>query len=626
MALDPLIKVEITAHTSVIDNILEELQKLSVIQIDPHSINEWKSEKEVIENTSQSIVDLRKKTLDLERALGFLEKFKKKESLLEKLSKQTEELSKQELKSIAEKNHARSFKDRALNLEKEISDINNSIRNYEQKMDGLLPFASLTVPIELIFRDGETEVIISRLDKETYSNFKENIGEELIHIEEISGEEIIYFYIAYHKSVQKTIRKLEKDFHFEPIPLDNARGKPLMIIENCNNSIKNLKKERDKLYSIVTELTHEIDSLKYYYDYLQTELEKENAKKKFFYTKKVFIIDGWLRKSDYQVVEKVIDKYKEAYIIEIEKEKEEIPPVAYKNNKIVSPFELIVNLYSPPRPDEVLVLIKPRNGLKKFLNLFLILGISTFVIGTLIGTVFGINFDILPENLAWLRQARYKVMIFDSSKDVLTFFGLALGLGIIHLITGYIIKMYMLFKSGDWISAVCDQLPWIILLLSPVPKLLAMVMPDNEQILNTAFYVLLALWAGILLLFSERSTLNPIKRLGKGLFTIYGVSGLLADVLSYSRLLALGLATGVIAGVMNTLAGMVRQMPIIGIVGFVIVLLVGHLFNLLINSLSAFVHSIRLQFMEFFTKFYTGGGELLTVFSEKRKFTYIKKG
>jgi V/A-type H+-transporting ATPase subunit I len=95
-------------------------------------------------------------------------------------------------------------------------------------------------------------------------------------------------------------------------------------------------------------------------------------------------------------------------------------------------------------------------------------------------------------------------------------------------------------------------------------------------------------------------------------------------VLSYSRLLALGLATGVIAGVMNTLAIMVKDMPIVGIVGFFVVLLVGHMFNLFISGLSAFVHSIRLQFMEFFTKFYTGGGELITEFSEKRKYTYMR--
>jgi V/A-type H+-transporting ATPase subunit I len=149
-------------------------------------------------------------------------------------------------------------------------------------------------------------------------------------------------------------------------------------------------------------------------------------------------------------------------------------------------------------------------------------------------------------------------------------------------------------------------------------------MPEIASQLNVVFFVLLGLWAGIIIFFSERSTWNPVKRIGKGLFTLYGVSGVLGDVLSYSRLLALGLATGVIAGVMNTLANMVKELPIIGIIGFLGVLLIGHLFNLFISGLSAFVHSIRLQFMEFFTKFYTGEGELLTAFTEKRTYTLIK--
>jgi len=179
----------------------------------------------------------------------------------------------------------------------------------------------------------------------------------------------------------------------------------------------------------------------------------------------------------------------------------------------------------------------------------------------------------------------------------------------------------MLIKSGDWVEAVCDHVPWVFLLLAPVPRVLAGRIPQYEGVLNMVFYALIALWAGIIILFSERNSLNPIKRLGKGLFTLYGVSNVLSDVLSYSRLLALGLATGVIAGVMNTLAQMVKQLPIVGIIGFVGVLIIGHLFNLFISGLSAFVHSIRLQFMEFFNKFYTGEGELLKVFSEKRKYT-----
>jgi V/A-type H+-transporting ATPase subunit I len=269
-----------------------------------------------------------------------------------------------------------------------------------------------------------------------------------------------------------------------------------------------------------------------------------------------------------------------------------------------------------------MILIKQKTPFRKFMTMFFILGVATFVIGALIGSVFGIDFNALPEKWAWLREARYRIMLFDSGKDILTFFGLSLGLGVLHLIAGYLIKMYMLFKQGEWAEAVCDHLPWVLFLLSPVPLVLLRSLPKDIKM--TIFWALIGTGAAILLFFSERSSWNPIKRIGKGIFTLYGATGVLSDVLSYSRLLALGLATGVIAGVMNTLALMIKEIPIVGIVGFFGVLLVGHMFNLFVSGLSAFVHSIRLQFMEFFTKFYTGGGELLAEFSEKRKYTYMR--
>jgi V/A-type H+-transporting ATPase subunit I len=558
---------------------------------------------------------------------------------------------------LVQENNAGSIVRQALELESKINDKDNDIKDSVQKIDELLPLNEFHAPLVRLSEEGEIAVLISKMSAEQYEDFIKNEVSELIHIEKISGDETVYFSIAYHKTVNGEIEQLEKDFHFEPLTFPDSLKRPIEIINENREKIGEMESEKKALLLKADELAINAKALRYYYDYLQIEIDKESVKEKFFYTGKVFMLNGWMRERDYTQLSEIIGEYKEVTVSIIEKDEEEAPPTVYDNNKLVSPFEMIVNLYSPPNTKEIdptpvlmpfyalffgicltdagygllvtiicllgLVLIKPKNGMRKFLNLFLILGVSTFVVGAAIGTVFGINFDLLPEKLAWLREARYSIMLFDSSKDVLTFFAVSLALGVIHLITGYIIKMYMLIKSGDWVEAVCDHLPWVFLLLAPAPKVLIKALPAHEGLLNTMFYVLLALWVGIIVLFSERNSLNPIKRLGKGLFTLYGVSGVLGDVLSYSRLLALGLATGVIAGVMNTLANMIRPIPIVGIVGFVGVLIVGHLFNLFISGLSAFVHSIRLQFMEFFTKFYTGEGELLTEFSENRKYTYL---
>jgi V/A-type H+-transporting ATPase subunit I len=655
MALEPVVKIEINAHASIMDSLLEDVQSLSVMQIDPHSVRNWESEKQQHNTASQRNLELKKEAAETQRAVTFLSRFEPPIPLLKKFTVSPEELSKKQLSEYRKEHGAESLKDEALEIEKEITERRSALKEYEQKRRDLLPLENFKVSFELIEGENQAYTIISKLERDAFVQLENDLQSDLMYMEEISGDDPVYFTFVYHKSVVEEVMELEKKHHFEPLSFPVEPKTPAEIIHSYEASSVQLQGEIEKLEERASALAQRNTTLRYYLDYLNTEIERESAKENFFFTEQVGVINGWGTEREYPRLQKVVQKYNEASINIIAKDEEETPPVAYKNNPLVSPYELIVNLYSPPNHKEVdptpilmpfytvffgicltdagyglviailsvlgLALMKPRGGVRKFLNLFLILGAATFVIGALIGTVFGINFELLPENLAFLREARYKIMIFDSSQDVLTFFVLCLSLGVIHLIAGYLIKIFMLIKSGDWVEAVCDHVPWVFLLLAPVPKVLIRYAPQYEGLLNMVFYVLLALWAGIIILFSERNSLNPIKRLGKGLFTLYGVSNVLSDVLSYSRLLALGLATGVIAGVMNTLAQMVKQLPIVGIIGFVGVLIVGHLFNLFISGLSAFVHSIRLQFMEFFNKFYTGEGELIKVFSEKRKYT-----
>ncbi len=662
MALDPVTKVEITAHTSIIDELLEELQRLSLMQIDPHQVEEWESEKTLIHETGDWISELRRESIDIDRALRFLEIYKPRVSIVEKLNTPPDVVSKKDLKEYSGEHHAADVKVKALDCDRELSDIDAKIKELGQLGQELEPFVQLETPLNLLPPAGNTATLVSKLDLEKYNQLLESMDSELVHVEKISGGEhtrdTVYFVIVYHRDATEQVQQLERDFRLDPVSLSAVDKTPLQLIDEYAGEIDELKRSREELVAKSRETAKSLKALRFYADYLQTELEKQLAKEKFFYTEKVFVIHGWAKKRDLPQLKEVVERHGEAYVTEVEIAEDEVPPVAYRNNPIVSPFEIIVNLYSPPHHKEVdptpilmpfytvffgvcltdagygliialialvgMILIKQKTPFRKFLTMFFILGIATFIIGSLIGSVFGIDFNALPEKWAWLREVRYRVMLFDSGKDILKFFGLSLGLGVLHLIVGYLIKIYMLVRDGEWAEAVCEHLPWVILLLAPVPKMLSSFMPEHAKTLNIIFYVLLGLWAGILLFFSERSSWNPIKRIGKGLFTLYSVSGVLSDVLSYSRLLALGLATGVIAGVMNTLAIMVKDIPIVGIVGFFVVLLVGHMFNLFISGLSAFVHSIRLQFMEFFTKFYTGGGELLTEFSEKRKYTYMR--
>ena len=131
--------------------------------------------------------------------------------------------------------------------------------------------------------------------------------------------------------------------------------------------------------------------------------------------------------------------------------------------------------------------------------------------------------------------------------------------------------------------------------------------------------------AGIIVLTNGRESKNPFKRFLKGAYALYGITSYLSDVLSYSRLLALGLATSIIGSVINKMAPMTANITLIGPFIFIVIVIFGHLLNVAINLLGAYVHTNRLQYVEFFGKFYEGGGRSFHPFNMKTKYYKVKE-
>jgi V/A-type H+-transporting ATPase subunit I len=141
-----------------------------------------------------------------------------------------------------------------------------------------------------------------------------------------------------------------------------------------------------------------------------------------------------------------------------------------------------------------------------------------------------------------------------------------------------------------------------------------------------AFCQKAAMGAGLVVVATgARKNPNPIMKVLGGVLKLYDIVGYFGDVLSYARLLALGLATGAIAMAINGVAKMATGIPVVGIVGAIVVLLGGHLFNIAVNCLGGFVHSGRLQYLEFFSKFFEGGGRAFTPFHVEKKYSVVRK-
>ena len=190
---------------------------------------------------------------------------------------------------------------------------------------------------------------------------------------------------------------------------------------------------------------------------------------------------------------------------------------------------------------------------------------------------------------------------------------LAFIMGIIQIYTGIILNAYKNIRAGHIADALMDQGLWLVLLTG----LLMFVKPELATIGKY-----MALFGAVgLVLTQGRSQKGILKKLTSGILSLYDITGYLSDVLSYSRLLALGLTTGVIASVINTMAKTVSG-SIVGYVAMALIIIGGHVFNLVINVLGAYVHSSRLQYIEFFSKFYDSGGRAFNPLRVKK--TYVE--
>lgn len=223
-------------------------------------------------------------------------------------------------------------------------------------------------------------------------------------------------------------------------------------------------------------------------------------------------------------------------------------------------------------------------------------------------------------------------MWFEPLNDPMRLLLYSLLFGIIHLFTGLGIKGYMMIKDGRYLDCLYDVGFWFALLIG----LLLLLIPSElfasiagQTFIFPAFVNVLAKVLTIIglvgiILMSGRRKKNPALRIALGLYDIYGITSWLSDVLSYSRLLALGLATGVIAQVVNSMASMMGD-GILGAIFFIVVFIIGHTLNLAINLLGAYVHTNRLQYVEFFGKFYEGGGRPFEPFKQNTKYIRIKE-
>jgi V/A-type H+-transporting ATPase subunit I len=325
-----------------------------------------------------------------------------------------------------------------------------------------------------------------------------------------------------------------------------------------------------------------------------------------------------------------------------------------------------------------LYLLKKVAGDRSLIWILFAGGIFTIFTGAIAGGWIGDLFDYI--GFQPLINFRASFMLFDPLTNPMIFIGIALGLGFIHMLIGIGIEVVDSLKNGEYAQAIFANLTWLIFLPSlllyftlfkssiPAKIIFEIVLwacivgiivgshhEGKPRVIDQLVWAMIVwlLWYGFtstaLKLFGFQyqiyvpgyvyGALIPLiiieivrfreakKALGKvawGLYNLYGISSYLGVVLSYVRLMALGMVTGVIAIAINKIAWMITGIPVVGIFLVVIILIPGHIFNIIINALGGFIHTMRLQYIEFFGRFYTGGSKPFKPFGFETKYVEIE--
>lgn len=572
----------------------------------------------------------------IEKYISILEPYQKKKFF------EYNELSSDEFQSISSDSKVLLEKVENAYESKEIAEKN--IEKNNEEINLINPFLDLEVTTNDLYNLNKTKAIIGFYENIKKDSINKRLNKNDCFVETIKEDEDLTYIVAIvsNENYLNVLKELQKDSFKEVIlpKVDVSLKDYLKELEN------NLKANNDIINSnelLLKEYSNNINILKAYYDYKYNKAIKDKVK--LFETDKTVYFEGWVREDQLKEVEIELNEKVGSNIELLDVDEDEVVPTYTKNNKFVSNFETITNMFSVPNPNELdpnpmmsfwywlifgimmgdvgygLVMVvffslfnklkKPKGDFKKLINVFKYSGISSIIFGVLLGSFFGASFDLLNMIGKLFGNDQLTSVIFDPINDPLPMLVLSIAIGVVHIISGLILKIINEIRRKEVITALSDGLSWIIILVGIA--LFVLVKPTLIGIITVLIGALM------LIITKALSGSGFVGKILAGSGSIMEVSNYLGDILSYSRILALSLSTAVIAFTFNLLADMVSG-SIIGFLLAIIIYIIGHVFNFAMGLLSAYVHDGRLQYLEFYGKFYEGGGTLFEPFTYELKY------
>ncbi len=470
-----------------------------------------------------------------------------------------------------------------------------------------------------------------------------------------------YVALVFIREALGNVQEVLRTYGFAPAGFSGFKGTARETLAAANQELAELAAEKESCVAAIVGESVRRDDLKLASDRVSTQIAMAEAEGRLYGTDSVVMMEGWMPAEREEELARVFEKYDCAWDSR-EPEEDEYPtvPVSLKNNKFSNALNMVTNMYSLPAYGSVdanpimapffilfyglmmadmgyglimiaaaivaMAKIKPRGGSLCFCQLLLYGGISTLLMGALTGGFFGdapyqlvhmFNPDSTWEGLPYLFSP-----VNDST---LVLYG-AMVLGVLHLNTGMVVSFVLKCRRGHVVDGLFEEVPlWIILVGGVMMGLKLLGVTD--ALFGIGKIVLIA--GAVLLLVGSARGAKGFGIIGAAFGCIYNtVTGWFGDILSYSRIMALMLAGGVVAQVFNTIAAMPATssgVNAVTIIVFILIFLIGHGLNFALNLLGCFVHDLRLQCLEFFGKFYEDGGKPFQPLGFKSKYVRAKE-
>ena len=635
MAIVKMKKFKLFALEKDRKSLLKELQKFSYVHF-VKTKEDDESLKEIELNQDMTII--KEKNQKVKWMLNYFSKLFPKET-----KKEIDESSIKETLFVLVEQQASKYDfsndyENLANISGEIDSNKEEIANLETYRKELSKWLNIKESLGNLKAFRTAKFFLGTVAKKNFEPLKDKLRNfEHTYIEEISDESSqINIMLLTSNTEEKELKNELKTYSFTETNFDFDTSFTDEY-EKTKNREEELKKANEKLKEKVEKLLKLIPKLLIQKEYLDNALMRETVVSNFKATDTVNVIEGYIPLDMEEEFKKIVNKNsnKSNYleITEVDKDDEEVP-ILLKNSGITGLFASITQMYALPKYNEIdptailsifywiffgmmvadfayglilfilsglaLMIGKFDENKRKFLKFFFALSFSTMIWGLLYGSAFG---DLI----------KLPTQVLDSSKDFMSIFILSIIFGAIHLVIALGIKAYILIKNGHFMDVIYDVFLWYLTLTSLIILLLAGRFGLSEFTKNIFIACAVIGMLGIVV-FGARDAKTLVGRIGGGLYSLYGITSYIGDFVSYLRLMALGLAGGFIASAINIIVKMLVSKGILGIILGIVVFTLGQSFNIFLSFLSSYVHTSRLTYVEFFSKFYEGGGKAFKKF------------